>query len=110
METFQNSKSFERKFYSNKTNDFISILADSIFFEPPTVHEIISCIDPLNANRVVRFDNIPANFLKVAASIIDPYLGFLIGYAFSNGIFLIAAKLLLSFLFMKKGKKIIKQF
>ena len=35
-----------------------------IFFEPPTVNEIIACIGSLNANNAVGYDNIPAYFCE----------------------------------------------
>ena len=78
---------------------------NSIFFEPPTVNEIIACIGSLNANKAVGYDNIPAYFLKVAAPIIAPYLCFLIDYAFLNGIFPDNCKIAKVIPIHKKGKK-----
>ena len=75
------------------------------FFEPPTVNEIIVCIGSLNTNKAVGHNNIPAYFLKVAASIIAPYLSFLIDYAFLNGIFPDNCKIAKVIPIHKKGKK-----
>ena len=82
---------------------------NSIFFEPPTVNEIIACIGSLNANKAVGYDNIPAYFLKVAAPIIAPYLCFLIDYAFLNGIFPDNCKIAKVIPIHKKEKKKIIQ-
>ena len=83
--TFHKS-SFRRKVSLFQTVDFSLYLRhrvpNFIFFEPPTVNEIIACIGSLNTNKAVGYDNIPAYFLKVAAPIIAPYLCFLIDYAF----------------------------
>ena len=47
---------------------------NSLFFELPTVIEIIVCIGSLKTNKAVGYDNTSAYFLKVAAPIIAPYL------------------------------------
>ena len=58
-----------------------------MFLEPPSINEIINCINSLNVNKAVGHDNIPAYFLRVASIILAPYLFVLLEFAFKNGIF-----------------------
>ena len=46
----------------------------SLYLDNPSVSEIINAIYSLNVNKAVGLDNISAFFVRVAATLISPYL------------------------------------
>ena len=60
---------------------------DSIFLKSPSTTEISNVILSLNTNKAVGHDDISAYFLKVASTIIAPYLQCFFEFSFINGIF-----------------------
>ena len=70
--------------FSNYLPDRVS---DSIFLKSPSTTEISNVILSLNTNKAVGHDDISAYFLKVASTIIAPYLQCFFEFSFINGIF-----------------------
>ena len=77
---------------SNTTQHFSNYLSnrvsDSIFLKSPSATEIPNVILSLNTNKVVGHDDISACFLKVASTIIAPYMQCFFEFSCINGIFL----------------------
>ena len=70
------------------SNNLSNRVSDSIFLKSPCATEIRNVILSLNTNKVVGHDDISAYFLKVASTIIAPYLQCFFEFSCINGIFL----------------------
>ena len=71
----------------NFSNYLSNCVSSSLYLNTPSVSEIINAIYSLNVNKAVGHDNIPAFFMRIAATIISPYLQHFIDFFFKNGIF-----------------------
>ena len=88
--------------FSNYLSNRVS---DSIFLKSPSTTEISEVILSLNRNKAVGHNDISAYFLKVASTIIAPYLQCFFEFSFLMAYFLKTAHLLKSHLFPKKEIK-----
>ena len=89
--------------FSNYLSNRVS---DSIFLKSPNTTEISNVILSLNTNKAVGHDDISAYFLKVASTIIAPYLQCFFEFSFLNGIFPENCSLAKIIPLHKKGNKI----
>lgn len=78
-------------------------ISESIFLSPPSAAEIVNALHLLNVNKAVGPDNIPAYYLRVAASVIAPFLQYFIEFSFITGIFPANCSIARVFPLHKKG-------
>ena len=62
-------------------------ISSSIFLDIPSYAEISNVINSLSMNKAVGHDNIPSYFLRIASTILVPYLHIFIEFSFTNGLF-----------------------
>ena len=80
----QNISDTNSKLFNKYLRDRIS---KSIYLDVPNYSEIINTIFSINMNKAVGHDNLPPFFLRVASTVITPYLHSFMEYSFINGIF-----------------------
>ena len=78
---------------------------NSIYFQPPSINEIVNSIVSLNVNKAVGHNNIPRFFLKTFVYTIAPYLFILLTYAFQHCIFPDNCKIVKVIPIYKSGEK-----
>ena len=89
--------------FSNYLSNRVST---SLYLNTPSVSEIINVINSLNVDKAVGHDNIPAFFVRIAATIISPYLQYYIDFFFKKGIFSESYTLAKVIPLYKKGNKL----
>ena len=62
-------------------------VSPSIHLDVPHLTEIINVIDSLNINKAVGYDSVSPFFLRIASTILVPYIQVFIDCCFANGIF-----------------------
>ena len=62
-------------------------VSSSIYLDVPNLSEIINAIQALSLNKSIGHDNIPPYYLRIASSILAPYLQIFIDFCFTNGVF-----------------------
>ena len=62
-------------------------VSPSIYLDVPNLSEIINAIQALSLNKAIGHDNIPPYYLRIASSILAPYVQIFIDFCFTNGVF-----------------------
>ena len=62
-------------------------VSPSIYLDVPNLSEIINAIQALSLNKSIGRDNIPPYYLRIASSILAPYLLIFIDFCFTKGVF-----------------------
>ena len=62
-------------------------MSSSLYLNPPTYTEVHGILNSLNIKTSTGPDDIPPHFIKIAASVLTPYLVFFVSMSFKLGIF-----------------------
>ena len=62
-------------------------VSPSIYLDVPNLSEIINAIQALSLNKSIGHDNIPPYYLRIASSILAPYLQIFIDFCFTKSLF-----------------------
>ena len=62
-------------------------ISSSVYLDVPNHSEIINTIFSINMNKAVGHDNLHPFFLRIASTVITPYLHSFMEYSFTNGVF-----------------------
>ena len=82
-----NINNFSNKSFKSFSTYLNKQVSSSIYLNIPNFTEIFNVIYSLKNNKAVCYDDIPAFFLRIASSVIIPYLQVFIEFCFTEGAF-----------------------